>query len=308
MAITNRSPWMMTYSSQGTGIRLNIDQRFTCGNIFFVQSTNSNAGDTVGRGQTPDAPFSSINYAVTQCTADNGDVVIVLPGHVETVTAAGGCTIGTAGVTVLGVGSGRQRPKVNYTTAAAASFDITAARVCVDNLYFTGTGVASVTNMVNVKTAAADCTIRNCEFEHANATNQAANVILTDATADRLRVENCHFHGSANAGTNSAISLVGGNEIRITDCQILGNYHASNGVILNSTTDCLNLFVARNSIINRTASSTKCLVFTSSSTGAVVTNDFGILSGTAPITGAAIDLVSRNYYKAAVGVAAGTLI
>lgn len=281
---------------------------YPLGNMWFV---NSAAGtDAAGRGLSPEAPLATINYAVaTAAVADNHDVVVVLPGHTETCTAAGSVTMSKAGVSVIGVGDGRQRPTVNYTTNAAASFDITAARCRVENLTFTGMGVASVTNMVNVKTAAADCTIRGCEFEHANATNQAANVILTDATANRLRIENCFFHGSANAGTNSAISLVGGNEIVIVGNRIFGSYHASNGVILSSTTDCLNITIDNNRIINRTAASTKCIVLTASSTGVISNNILAGLSGTAQVTAAAIDSVGNNYVKGAVGVAAaGTLL
>src|SRR5205823_4088091 len=115
-----------------------------------VQSTSSNAGDSSGKGQTPDAPFATINYAITQCTADNGDLILVLPGHVETVTAAAGVALNLAGVTVLGCGDGRQRPKVNFTTATAASFDVTAARGRVENLWFK-CAIDAQTAMLNVQ-------------------------------------------------------------------------------------------------------------------------------------------------------------
>ena len=50
------------------------------------------------------------------------------------------------------------------------------------------------------------------------------------------------------------------------------------------------------------------IVLTASSTGAIRNNIFGILSGTAPVTAAALDVIGANYYKAAAGVAAGTLV
>jgi hypothetical protein len=295
---------MATRQQGGVGPWYIIDARLAPGNVFFVQSTSSNAGDSAGKGQTPDAPFASINYAVSQCTADQGDLVVVLPGHVETVTAAAGVALNVAGVTILGIGNGRQRPKVNFTTAAAASFDVTAARCSVENLYFKN-AVASQTAMINVQ--AADCTFRNCEFEHADASTQAALVFLGNASADRLQVRDSYFHGSTDAGTAAVISLVGGNDVQIVSNSIFGNYHASNGVIKNATTDCLRLLIERNAISNSTGSATKSIVLTGSSTGWIINNRLAILSGTAPIT-AAGGYVGGNYYVAAAGVTAGTLI
>src|SRR5438128_1210094 len=101
----SRSPFMQTLQQGGIGPLVLADARFAPGNVFFVQSTHSNAGDSAGHGQSPDAPFATINYAVSQCTANQGDLVVVLPGHVETVIAAAGTNLNVAGVTVLGIGS-----------------------------------------------------------------------------------------------------------------------------------------------------------------------------------------------------------
>src|SRR5262249_18374116 len=157
-------------------------------------------------------------------------------------------------------------------------------RCSVENLYFTS-NVASQTAMLNVQ--AADCTLSNCEFDHANATTQAALVILGNASADRLRIDACYFHGTNNAGTSAAVSLAGGNDVKVVNSFFIGAYHASNGVIKNATTDCLNLHLFNNVIQNLTAVNTKCIVLTSGSTGQISDNNMQILSGTAPITGAA---------------------
>jgi len=209
-----------------------------------------------------------------------------------------------AGVTVLGLGEARQRPKVNFTTATAASFDVTAARCKVENLWFK-CAIDAQTAMLNVQ--AADFVLRNCEFDHGDATNQAAVVILTTASADRMLIEGCFFHGTSDAGTNNAISLVGGDAIQIRNNRFSGAYHVSQGVIKNATTDCTNLIIEWNAIQNLTASNTKSIVLTSTSTGQIRRNDFQILSGTAPITGAAMSWAGGNYYAAAIATA-GTLI
>src|SRR4051794_33987941 len=122
MAIETRTPFVVA-AAQGAGPAFLLDTRFCPGNVYFVQSTHTNKGDTAGRGRTPDAPFATIAYAVGQCTANQGDLIVALPGHVETCTAAGTVTVNKAGVTILGIGTGRLRPRVLYTTAVAASFD-----------------------------------------------------------------------------------------------------------------------------------------------------------------------------------------
>jgi hypothetical protein len=292
-------------NANSEGLSRYIDGR-RYGNVWFVGSDVTGATNSTGYGYSPESPFATLAYAVaTAAVADNDDVVIVLPGHTETITAAAGVAMSKAGVTVIGIGQGRKRPIINYTTAVGASFDITAARCWIENLVFT-VGFDAITAMINVQ--AADVTIKGCEIDHGGATYQASSVILGNASADRLRVLDNHFHGTTDAGTNSVISLVGGNEILIAGNRILGSYHASTGVILNATTDCLNLVIDNNIIVNRTASSTKVIVLTATSTGAITNNRIGILSGTAPITAAAADLVGGNYYKAAAGVAAGTLL
>lgn len=274
----------------------------TSGSYFFVSSrvgSNGNVGDK------PERAFATIAKAVTACTASAGDVIVCLPGHTEVVTAAGTIDVSKAGVTILGVGYGRQRPVITYTTATAASFNITAANVRVENVVFSGVGFDAITAMVNV--SAADAQFINCEFETGNATNQATLGILTTAAADRLLVDGCHFHGSADAGTATAIRVVGGDSARIVNSVFVGNYTTTLGAIDNATTACTNAAVINNRIFNRTASSTKAMTFQAGSTGQIARNDLQILSGTAPITGAAMSWVGGNYYAATIATA-GTLI
>lgn len=54
------------------------------GQVFFLDNSNANKADAVSNGSLA-APFSTGAYAVTQCTAANGDVIVVGAGHTETV-------------------------------------------------------------------------------------------------------------------------------------------------------------------------------------------------------------------------------
>src|SRR5258708_25046349 len=172
------------------------------GNVFYVDSVN---GTATGPGWTPDNAYASIAQAIAVCTADNGDVIAVAPNHVETVVGAAGVALNVAGVTVLGLGPNPRAQTVNYTTAVAASFDITAARCKLVNLGFT-VGFDNLTAMVNVNKA--DVIFDNCDFMVSDGTNGAAICILTAATATRLKVLNSRFIGPAiNPGTTCAACI-----------------------------------------------------------------------------------------------------
>ncbi len=305
MALTN-FPFGVT--SFGIPV-LSGDTTVTTGQAWFVSSvTGSSSYD----GKTPATPFATMAAAVSAATASQGDTVYVMPGHTETCIGAGTIALSKAGIRWVGLGWGTKRPTINYTTATTATFDITAANNRIENFIFAGLGFDAVANMINVKTAANDTQFINCEFRHADGTNQASNVILTDASADRMLVLNCIFKDVTagavpTAGTNSAISLVGGDGISIIGCEFYGAYHATTGIILQSTTLCTELRIEDCHFNNLTASNSKAIVLGSTCTGVIRRCHFQMLSGTTAITGAAISWVGQNYAAAAVATI-GTLI
>src|SRR3954463_12035420 len=69
------------------------------GRTFFVSSTSSKSAST-NTGLEPSAPFSTIAQAVAAASADRGDVIYVMAGHAETVTASL-LTINKAGVQII---------------------------------------------------------------------------------------------------------------------------------------------------------------------------------------------------------------
>jgi len=243
--------------------------------------------------------------ADSNVVASRGDYIVVLPGHTETVTAAGTITVSKAGLSIVGLGEGNQRPIINYTTAAAASFDITAASVTIDNLIFTMTGVDAITAGINV--SAAGVTIRNCRIVNASASAQATLCVLTTAAADRFKFINNEVTGTTDAGTTAAVRLVGGDSIVIEGNTFFGAYGSGNGAIENITTACTQIRITGNFINNQTASSTKGIVAVAGTSGLVSNNRIQILSGTAPITGAGLSWVGGNYYAGTIATA-GVLV
>lgn len=220
MAITNFPDGVSSFGMPvvGQGVPIARAYKFVCS----TYGSNGNDG-------TLEAPYATIDYAIGKCTASRGDTIVVMPGHTETVTAAGGIALDVAGVNIIGIGEGSIRPTVNFTTATTASFLVTAANCTVKNILFTG-GVDALANPIHIQ--AADVTLDGCEWR--DVTGQATDVILTTAAANRLKVVNHRHDGATAAGGASAIALVGGDRIRIENCRFDGNF--SVGVIDIRTT------------------------------------------------------------------------
>lgn len=268
----------------------------TTGDVYYVDSS---AGTSAGNGFSPETAFATISQGVAACTASKGDMVIVMPGHAETVTGDGGVAIGVAGIKILGLGQGRNRPTITFTTNIAASCNVTAANVTIENIVFV-CGIDAQTAMVNVSTA--DVKFLNCEFETNSGTVGTVVGILTAATATRLWVEGCLFKGPAtNAGTTTTAQI--DHEAGV-DYIIRGNYFT--GKCTQNITN--GAAVLRGLIDNNrfvTYTGTKSINMHASSTPFISNNRFNVPSGTAPIVAAA-GFVAGNVYSAAAGVTAGT--
>jgi hypothetical protein len=165
-----------------------IDTTKISGNIWFVHSGTGTDGD--GYGQNPDAPFLTLDYAVGKCTANNGDHIFLMPGHAEDVIAAGTITCDVAGVTIIGLGTGADRPTLTFKTDNGASVLITAASVKIRNIVGVA-GKDGLTNPFHVQ--AADCEL-DIEWQDGSATVEAVRAVLTTAAADRLKL-NLKYRG-----------------------------------------------------------------------------------------------------------------
>jgi hypothetical protein len=202
------------------------------GKVFWVDSVNGSNGN---KG-TFDRPVASIDYAVGLCRASRGDIIMVKPGHIETVTAAGGLDLDVAGIAIIGLGTGSLRPTVNFTTAVGADMDVDAANITVYNLLFTG-GIDALTGPIDVN--AADFAMVNCETR--DVTGQATDFIVTDANALRMYIDGWVHRGAAAAGADTAISIVGGDGSTIKNFWIDGNFAVA--AIENVTTAATNLTI-----------------------------------------------------------------
>ena len=234
------------------------------GNIFWVDSgsgSNTNDGTHV-------RPYATLDYAVGKCTANNGDLILVKAGHTETVTAAGGLDLDVAGITIIGLGNGSDRPTVNFTTAVTADMDVDADNITISNFLFTG-GIDALTGPIDVN--AADFTMMDCETK--DVTGQATDFIVTDANASRLMIDGWTHRGAAAAGGASALQIVGGDGATVRNFFIDGNFDTA--AIENVTTAATNLTInggANGSYIRNRNSADVCFTAVATTTGNVGPN------------------------------------
>lgn len=247
--------------------------RETTGNVFFVSSTASGRSDNINtHGTNPVTPFATLDYAIGACTANNGDIIYLMPGHAETIISAGGIDADVAGITIIGLGNGSNRPTLTFATATTADIDIDAANITIENVKFDFTGVDSIVAGIDVN--AADFTLSRCEIVTATSGNQVLIAVITDSNANRMRVLDCYFRGSSNAGTTSAIQLSGSPDgIEISGSRFQGHY--SDAAIYNPTLALhTNLYIHHNTIQTLGSTQYGINILETGSTGVIDSNSF----------------------------------
>lgn len=195
------------WSKYGTGMVAVSTVDPDCAGIhLFVNSSTTGAADTDGHGYSWAEPCATIDYAVSLCTANQGDIIHVGPGHEETLDATHFIDLDVAGITVKGHGQGSTKPLVTYDHADGEVI-IGASDVTIDGLRFRPS-VDAVTNGIIFDDGMLNCTIRNCEFGFPEtATDEFAIAILTGDATNNITIEDCKFMAGANAAV-VAIDLV----------------------------------------------------------------------------------------------------
>lgn len=154
----------------------------TTGNVFFVDSGHAARRDAANAG-TYDKPFATLDYAIGRCTASNGDIIFVAPGHAENISSAAMITADVAGVRIVGLGIGANRPTFTWTNANA-SIIITAANVSFENIVFDMSCTGGAYTGVSV--SAADVRFIGNTVIVADLTGHIGDAIYIDSDATRF--------------------------------------------------------------------------------------------------------------------------
>lgn len=236
------------------------------GSIFFVSS--GGGGSTTSGGLSPQSAFTTITAALAACTADVGDVIYLMPGHAEIISAAAGIAINKAGVSIIGLGRGTKQPKITFDTIISADLDVDAANVLIENVHFTA-NFADITAPIDVN--ATDCTIRGCRFSETAVNMNALIWVLaaSSTTSSRLTIEDCICIDKDAANTHF-VSLPGtsdGDIIRRNT--LIGDWGTAAIGAAGVITNCL---IADNVISNAATDNDACINIAATATGIVMRN------------------------------------
>lgn len=206
-------------SSGGGGADVGEGIPLTDGETFYVDDGTTGADDNHS-GTNRSYPLATIDGAIGKCTANRGDIILVSPGHTDTPTGAAGINCDIAGISIIGMGQGEDRPFVTFTgTDDAATLAVGAANVTIRNLIFVCDDDGQ-TIMIDVNDN--DCEISACEFRGTSTTKQWLTAIDVNGGAanacDRTKIFNNVFT-SMSVGANNAIGL---DEVA-AGCVIAGN-------------------------------------------------------------------------------------
>ena len=249
----------------------------TSGRVFFVSSNGNRDND--GRasdgneGRDPNVPMATIDAAMARCTANRGDMIVVMPGHAETITASD-LAMDVAGVWVYGLGWGASRPTLSFS-ATGSTIAMSAASCRISNLILTP-AIASVVAAVTV--SASNCVVEGCETTP-HATLEFVSLISVTADSNDVVIRDNVLRAlSTGAGSTSGILLDGCDRITIKDNHIDGFFGEH---VIDNTTGSLDEILdglIANNYLKQVGSGTDLVIeMDANATGLIISN---MMSGT----------------------------
>lgn len=231
----------------------------TTGTYYFVSSGSGSDGNS---GLDKDNALATIAKAFDKVTANKGDVILLMPGHAETLTAAiDGFDV--AGVTVWGLGYGNLRPTLTGNGTIDV-ISVTAANITIANIIFAVPSTDAQTADINV--AAAGCTILNT-LHHGSTTNKnKVDIITLTASANNCLIDGVRI-------SNTTVEVVGGivfeggcANVEVCNCYVFDAIGFTNGALADETT-ATNLYIHNNVFKNAKAGTVVIDFATGNSTG-----------------------------------------
>lgn len=264
------------------------------GTAFYVSSVTGNAAYN---GRSAAFPLATIDAAVGKCTANKGDVIFVLPGHVETITATD-ITVDIAGVSVIGVGTGSLTPQIKHNHADAE------VSIAADNVTWHGirhsADVTDVKVAIEIEAGIDYCTVRNCTFDVVTTgTDEFLVSVRTGDASNFALIEGNYFNMGLGAAV-AAISFTADTDSTIVCNNIaIGDYSTAN--INGITTASTNLLIEKNLLMNGSTlnfGTEPCIELVTQSTGIIRDNDI-VCNLATMIASIVADecILFRNYYN-----------
>ena len=205
------------------------------GNQAYYVSSVSGADGGSFDGKSWNQPFATLNEALDNVTASQGDVIYLMPGHAETIGGAAAIALDVVGIAIIGVGEGTDRPTFTFDDTAS-TITATAANVSVSGCHFINDVDALV---VGIPVTAAHVSFINCLFDDATAAKNTVTWFTLSAAADYFECIDCTNHGTDTAGNVSFLTGAAADHVRIERLVSHGDFSAANIDMSAAWTDCV---------------------------------------------------------------------
>jgi hypothetical protein len=189
----------------------------TNGNYWFVSSLSGSNGND---GKSIATPFATLAYAASFSGVSNGDVIIVLSGHTETVASNSAITI-PANIRVYGQGNQDGRPTFTFSTANS-SILFSGNNSSMDN--FVGNTSLASTLLAPLKISANGVSITN--FTWQDSTGFEAIRVISANNAVDLNIWNYRHEGLANGTVEVSAVLLN----NVAEAEINMDYWGNNSI------------------------------------------------------------------------------
>ncbi|MCP3924925.1 MAG: hypothetical protein GY714_20290 [Desulfobacterales bacterium] len=192
------------------------------GDVRYLHSTTGL--DYESQGRTKDKPYKTLDFALGQLTANQNDVLYIMPGHSETISAAGGITLDVAGVNIIGLGRYDLRPTFTFTSAGTML--VTAANVAFEGCKLVA-GVADIA--VGILITAKGFRLAHNTIEDNGALNwiDVIHVSAADNDADGLEIIGNEILTQDDATVTAIDLLKNINDAKIIGNKIVGDFNAT---------------------------------------------------------------------------------
>ena len=149
------------------------------GNTYFwvdsVNGLNGNPG-------TFDQPYATLAAAIAACTANSGCVIVIKQSHAESITSATALAFNVAGIQIVGLGTGANRPTFTFTTANTATIAVSASSIKISNCIFVG-NFLSIASCFTLTTAP-NFWVDTCSFRDTSAILGFLSIITTTVSVN----------------------------------------------------------------------------------------------------------------------------
>lgn len=271
------------------------------GAIYYV---HSGTGDDNNSGENSEEPLATLAAAYAACTANQGDVIVLMPGHAETYSTTGTkLTADKAGVKIIGLGRGPNRPTFTFGHTGA-TWAISAAGHTLENLLFV-TGTDGVTTFMTI--SAADWKLIDIETRDTTDVEVITDITVT-AAADRGEVRRFFKNGYTGGNANARVfSLAGVDRCLFEDCRFITK--VTTAVIGFVTTACTAIEIKNSNFLVDSTSLTKNVVDTVSGSTWLATGCADLSTGAGFSGGSAAALAGDDVSAVAAATASvGTLV